>query len=111
MTRSRKPKQFHVRKVTSKEDRRRPSVFMRLKTDEAFKGIALFEPDPELKDNPGYLEYYDHWDQQGQQYVPCAGEDCPFCAANQNPSTRALTVWYFPEAPDEKDKIKVFTMN
>lgn len=100
-----------VRGVKTKNDRRRPSVFMRLKPDESFKGIALFEPDPEISDNPGYYEYYDHWDQQGQQYVPCAGENCPFCAANDNPGTRAMTVWYFPEAPDAKDQIKVFTMN
>lgn len=103
--------QFKVRRVKSKEDRKRPSIFMRLRTDESFKGIALFEPDPEVKDNPGYLEYYDHYDKQANQYVPCAGDKCPFCAANDNPSTRALTVWYFPEASDKKDQIKVFTMN
>ena len=107
----RKPKAPQVRSVRTKEDRKRPSVFMRLKTDEAFKGVALFEPDPELEDNPGYYEYYDHWDQQGQQYVPCAGDQCPFCAVNDNPSTRALTVWYMPDAGDKKDQIKVFTMN
>lgn len=107
----RKPKSnFKVRRVNTKEDRKRPSVFMRLKTDEYFKAVALFEPDPEAKDNPGYLEYYDHYDKQANQYVPCAGDKCPFCAANDNPSTRALTVWYFPEA-DAKDQIKVFTMN
>lgn len=100
-----------VRSVRTKEDRKRPSVFMRLKTDESFKGIALFEPDPELENNPGYYEYYDHYDKQANQYVPCAGDQCPFCSANDNPSTRALTVWYFPEASDVKDQIKVFTMN
>src|SRR4029077_527154 len=51
------------------------------------------------------------YDKQGNTYVPCAGEDCPFCAANDNPSTRALTAWYFPEASDTKDQIKLFTMN
>ena len=108
-----KPKsaRYSVRSVRSKEDRRRPSVFFRLKTDEAFKGIALFEPDPELEDNPGYFEYYDHYDNQANQYVPCAGDKCPFCAANDNPSTRALTVWYFPEEGNAADQIKVFTMN
>jgi hypothetical protein len=84
---------------------------MRLKTDEAFKRFALFEPDPELEDNPGYFEYYDHYDKQANQYVPCAGDQCPFCKANDNPSTRALTVWYDPNAPDKKDQIKIFTMN
>lgn len=106
-----KKSEFSIRRVKNKEDRRRPSVFMRLKTDEAFKGFALFEPDPELEENPGYFEYYDHYDKQANQYVPCAGDKCPFCAANDNPSTRALTVWYFPDAGDVKDQIKVFTMN
>jgi len=100
-----------IRRVKTKEDRQRPSVFMRLKTDQSFKAIALFEPDPELEDNPGYFEYYDHYDKQANQYVPCAGDKCPFCAANDNPSTRALTVWYFPDAGDVKDQVKVFTMN
>lgn len=105
-----KKKEFQIRRVRSKEDRKRPTVFMRLKAEEMFKGVALFEPDPEAKDNPGYFEYYDHWDEQGRQYVPCAGDKCPFCAANDNPSTRALTVWYMPDN-DAKDQIKVFTMN
>jgi hypothetical protein len=102
---------FAIRTVNTKADRQRPSVFMRLKTNEAFKGVALFEPDPEIEDNPGYFEYYDHYDKQGNAYVPCAGDRCPFCAANDNPSTRALTVWYFPQAADVKDRIKVFTLN
>ena len=110
-TSRRKAPSMRLRTVRTKEDRKRPSVFMRLKQDESFRGVALFEPDPEAENNPGYLEYYDHWDQQGNTYVPCAGEDCPFCAANDNPSTRALTAWYFPEAADAKDQIKLFTMN
>src|SRR5213076_270252 len=101
---------FQIRTVASREDRRRPSVFMRLKTDEMFKAYALFEPNPEAKDNPGYVEYYDHYDSQANQYVPCAGERCPFCAANDNPKSRALTAWYFPDN-DVKDQIKLFTMN
>jgi len=83
---------------------------MRLKADESFRGVALFEPDPELEGNPGYFEYYDHYDKQGNAYVPCAGEKCPFCAANDNPSTRALTAWYFPDN-DANEQIKLFTMN
>ena len=110
-TRGKKRSEFQVRTVRTKEDRKRPSVFMSLKEDEAFKGVALFEPDPEIEDNPGYYEYFSHWDQQGNTYVPCAGDKCPFCAANDNPSTQALTVWYFPNAGDKKDQIKVFTMN
>ena len=42
--------------------------------------------------------------------MPCAGERCPFCAANDNPKSRALTAWYFPDN-DVKDQIKLFTMN
>ena len=105
-----KGKEFQIRRVKSKEDRRRPSVFMRLKEGEYFRAVAMFEPDPEADNNPGYYEYYDHYDKQANQYVPCAGDKCPFCAANDNPSTRALTVWYYPDA-DVKDQIKVFTMN
>src|SRR4051794_17231071 len=89
-TKTKKGSGFTIRTVKTKEDRKRPSVFLRLKTDEAFKAVALFEPDPEAKNNPGYFEYYDHYDNQGNQYVPCAGEKCAFCAANDNPSTRAL---------------------
>ena len=105
-----RPKTLQVRRIRSKEERKRPSVFMRLKTDEQFRGHALFEPDPELEDNPGFFEYLDHWDAQGNAYVPCAGEDCPFCMANDNPSTRALTLWYFKEN-NAGDRLKVFTMN
>jgi hypothetical protein len=102
---------FQIRRVLKKEDRKRPSVFLRLKPEEAFRGYALFEPDPEDKENPGYYEYYDHYDRQANQYVPCAGEKCPFCAANDNPSTRAMTVWFFPDAPLVQDRLKVFTAN
>jgi hypothetical protein len=84
---------------------------MRLKTGEKFLGYALFEPDPTPnEENPGYFEYMDHYDQTANQYVPCAGEQCPFCRVNDNPSTRAMTVWYFPDN-DKGDQIKVFTMN
>jgi hypothetical protein len=105
-----KEKSYSVRTVKSKEDRKRPTVFLRLKTDEAFKAHALFEPDPETEDNPGYFEYYDHYDNQGSAYVPCAGEKCPFCMANDSPATRALTAWYFPDG-EKGEQIKVFTMN
>lgn len=110
MARTKSKSSVQIRRVKSKEDRKRPSVFMRLKPEESFKGYAIFEPDPEADNNLGYFEYYDHWDQQGNSYVPCAGERCPFCAANDNPATRALTVWYFPDN-DANDQIKVFTMN
>ncbi len=99
-----------VRRVKNAEDRKRPSVFMRLKTQEKFVAHAMFEPDPELDDNPGYFEYYDHWDNENQRHVPCAGEDCIFCKTGHNPSTRAATVWYLPKN-DKGDQFKVFTLN
>src|SRR5262245_992913 len=114
LKRTSRDKRMRVRTVRTREERKRPSVFMRLKADESFRGVALFEPDPESAEkgeNPGYFEYYDHYDKAGNTYVPCAGEDCPFCAANDSPSTRAMTAWYFPEASDAKDQIKLFTMN
>jgi hypothetical protein len=83
---------------------------MRLKADESFSAYALFEPNPELEDNLGYFEYYTHWDEQGNRYVPCAGADCPFCMANDSPSTRAATAWYFPDN-DKNDQIKLFEVN
>jgi len=101
---------YKVRSVRTKEERKRPSVFMRLKTGEALRGYAMFEPDPEMENNPGYYEYYSHYDAQANQYVPCAGERCPFCAANDNPSTKALTVFYMPDE-EKGEQLKVFTMN
>jgi hypothetical protein len=100
-----------VRRVKTKEERKRPGVFTRLKQGEHFKAVALFEPDPEREDNFGYFEYYDHYDERANTYVPCTGDACPFCEANKNPSTRGLTLWYFPEEKDDKEKLKLFTMN
>ena len=105
-----KTKAPHVRFIKNKEERKRPSVFQRLEVEESFKGHALFEPDPELENNPGYLEYYSHWDQQARTAVPCAGDQCVFCHANDNPSTRALTVWYFPDNK-QGEQLKIFTAN
>lgn len=98
------------RRVTSRKDRERPTIFTHLKSGEQFKGYALFDPDPEKSDNPGFFEYFAHWDQEAKRYVPCAGDQCPFCIANSSPSTLALTLWYFP---DNKagEKVKVFRMN
>lgn len=110
MARASVGKGLKVRRVMSREDRQRPSVFMRLKTDESFAAYALFDPNPELEDNAGYFEHYTHNDQQAKRYVPCAGENCPFCAANDNPGTRALTAWYFPDK-DKGDQIKLFEVN
>jgi len=83
---------------------------MRLKADESFSGYALFEPNPELENNPGYFEYYVHWDNEARRYVPCAGDDCPYCAVNDAPKTRAITAWYFPDN-DKNDQFKLFEFN
>jgi hypothetical protein len=99
-----------VRRVTSREDRARPSVWRRLKADESFVGYALFEPEPDAEDNPLYFEYFAHWDNQAKTQVPCAGENCPFCAANDAPTTRAITTWYFPDA-DKGQGIQLFEAN
>lgn len=109
---ARKVKAPRVRLVRNREDRKRPSVYHRLKTDESFKAHAMFEPDPELENNPGYLEYFGHWSQEGGgfSFVPCAGDQCPFCHANDNPSTRALTVWFFPDA-EKGEQLKIFEAN
>jgi hypothetical protein len=105
-----KPRSLTVRRVATKEDRKRPSIFFYLKTDEQFIGYSLFEPDPELENNPGYYEYYTHWDNRANTAVPCVGEDCPFCAVNDSPSVRALTAWYFPDN-DKGEQFKIFGSN
>jgi hypothetical protein len=94
-----------VRRVTSADERNSSQFFSLKKTGESFTGIALFMPDPELEDNPGYFEYFDHWDQKGTQYVPCAGDKCPFCKTGDRPSTRAKTLWFVD------DEVKIFTLN
>lgn len=99
-----------VQRVKRKEDRKQPGVFFRLKTDERFKANALFTPDPEAKNNPGYFEYYEHYDNANNSYVPCLGEDCFMCELGDSPSLRALTAWYFPDNPS-KEKVKVFKLN
>lgn len=99
-----------VRRVLKKDERRTGGFFMRLKTDEWFKGYALFTPDPEADDNPGYYEYFEHYDKPNNQYVPCAGDDCYMCELGDNPSVRALTLWYFPDNA-AGEKLKVLKLN
>ena len=94
-----------VRRVESVDDRNRSQFLSLSRTGDDFKGYALFVPDPELDDNPGYFEYFDHWDTKGNSYVPCAGDACPFCRANERPSTRAKTLWLV------EDEVKIFTLN
>lgn len=82
-----------------------------LDDDEKFLAYALFDPDPAAEDNPGYLEYAEHWDLAGGMYVPCWGLDkgCLFCRANNTPSNRALGVFQMIE-PDA-GSIKIFRFN
>ncbi len=100
-----------IRRIRTKKDRSSGvSLFTRLKTDEWFKAYALFSPDPELADNPGWFEYVEHYDNSNQMYVPCTGEDCYMCQLGENPSGRALSVWYFPDN-SEKEKLKILKAN
>lgn len=109
-TRGKSTPKLAVRRVTSKKERAQGGFFTRLKTDEWMKGHAIFTPDPEAAKNPGYYEYFEHYDKPNNQYVPCAGDDCYMCEMGDNPSGRALTLWYFPENP-EKEKFKVLKLN
>lgn len=99
-----------VRRVTKNEERKRPGIFQRLKEDEKFVGFAMFEPDAEIEDNPGFFEYFTHWDTGSNSSIPCLGEDCPLCEGGDTPSTRALTLWYVPENA-KAEQFKVFEAN
>lgn len=75
------------------------------KTKDSFVGFALFIPDLEAADNPGWYEYPEHYT-PATGYMPCPGaEDCPLCEEGDDPSTRAKSVWLVD------DEIKVFNMN
>ncbi len=92
------------------------SIFLRLDDDGKFTGYALFNPDPASDDNDGYVEYGEHWDQQGTRFVPCWGakNGCIFCKAGQSPSQRALSAFLVTSIDgDELDEpeIKLFRMN
>jgi len=103
---AKKTRTLTVRRVQSVEDRNRSQFLSLSRTGDDFKGFALFTPDPELEDNLGYFEYFDHWDTKNNSYVPCAGPDvCPYCRVNDRPSTRAKTLWLV------EDEIKIFTLN
>ena len=103
-------KTLTVRRITKKDERQRGGFFFRLKTDEWIKAYALFSPDPEADNNSGYFEYLEHYDKSNNQFVPCTGDDCYMCELGDNPSPRALTLWYFPDNP-EKEKLKVLKLN
>jgi hypothetical protein len=101
---------LQVRRVKDKKERQTGGFFMRLKTDEWMKAYALFIPDPEAENNSGYFEYFEHYDKPNNQYVPCAGDDCYMCELGNNPSVRALTLWYFPDN-ENGQKLKVLKLN
>ena len=109
-TRSKPKGGLQVRRVNNAKERRTGGFFMRLKTDEWMKAYALFTPDPEADKNPGYYEYFEHYDNSNSQYVPCAGDDCYMCELGENPSVRALTLWYFPDNANG-EKLKVLKLN
>lgn len=105
-----KDKALSVRRITDKKQRNTGGFWMRLKTDEWMKAYALFTPDPETDDNPGWFEYQEHYDKTNNQYVPCTEEDCYMCELGHNPSVRALSLWYFPDNANG-EKLKVLKLN
>lgn len=106
---------YSPRRVKSADERGSRGQFITLKqTNEQFVGYALFKPDPELDDNPGYYEYFEHYT-PATGFCPCAGENCPLCEEGDNPNTRAKAV--FLVSKDGKDfdvdncELKVFNLN
>lgn len=101
-----KQAKLRPRRIRSAEDRNAGrGNFITLKnTNDQFVGYALFKPDPEASDNPGWYEYAEHYT-PATGYCPCAGEDCPLCDAGDNPSIRAKTLWLVD------GEVKVFTLN
>jgi hypothetical protein len=96
--------------VTNKKERQTGGFFMRLKTDESLRAYALFSPDPEAEKNPGYYEYFEHFDKPNNTSVPCGGDDCYMCELGDSPSVRASTLWYFPDNPNG-EKLKILKLN
>lgn len=95
------------------------SQFLLLSEDKKptkFVGYALFNPDPGAEDNPGYVEFGEHWDQSGNRFVPCWGEKngCVFCKAGIQPSQRAIAAFLVTAIDGEEldePEIKLFRMN
>jgi hypothetical protein len=94
------------RRVKNEEDRNagRGQFISLKKPKDQFVGYALFKPDPELSDNPGYYEFFQHYT-PATGYVPCASEDCPLCADGDSANTTAKTLWLVD------GELKIFNMN
>lgn len=102
--------------VRSSDERSSGSKFFSLQDDEKFEGYALFNPDPAIEDNPGWLEFKQHWDAQRSSYVPCWGvkNGCIFCKAGMRPSNRALAAFLVTSLNGEKldePEVRIFRMN
>lgn len=100
----------------SADERNTGSKFFSLQDDEKFEGYALFNPDPAAEDNPGYVEFKQHYDTQRGSYVPCWGakNGCIFCKAGMNPSQRALAAFLVTKIDGEEldePEVKIFRMN
>ena len=103
------------RRVRSQEERNKGrGNFITLKnTGDQFLGYALFAADPELDDNPGYYEYFEHYT-PATGYVACSDENCPLCAEGDNPNTRAKSMWLvINDEEDDPDtgSVKIFNLN
>lgn len=107
------------RRIRSTEERSAGnSDFLSLKKEENFLGFPLFEGDPAI-DEPGYYEYYEHWDQDAKRRIPCPGEEvCPLCEDGNQASTRAKTLWLVQRTKIKGDsrefdppKVMIFNLN
>lgn len=92
------------------------SLYLRLDDNGKFVGYALFNPDPALEDNPGYVEFREHWDNTAGRFIPCWGEKngCVFCRAGMSPSTRGLGAFLVTQIDGEdleEPEIKLFKIN
>lgn len=109
-------KKFKPKRITSAEQRNAGrGQFVRLKNvNDQFLGYALFKPDPELDDNPGWYEFEQHYT-PATGYVACFGEDCPVCEMGDNPSSRGIGAFLVvpkeDSDPETEGEVKLFEMN
>ena len=108
---------YTPRRIRSEEDRNSgggPSNYIRLGDGQRFLGYALFDGDP-ATDEPGYYEFYEHFDVSARRSVPCAGDECPLCADGDRPKVRAQTLWLVTRDENGNDlgdgELRIFTAN
>lgn len=110
---AKKDTSFKPRRVRDEDDRQTGSSgYIQLDEGERFLGIALFEGNP-AEDEPGYYEYYEHWNNAAKRSVPCAGDDCPFCEDGEKPKVRAKSLWFVlkDNKGNEVNELRTFNLN